>query len=138
VATKAWELCCTAGHGAEVHSHVPLPRVVVGRPRCVGPTVGISGGSGLARRATTAPAVGAVLAVVAATIIAIAVFVVIHGPVATGVAVAAMGRVRHRERWWLGHRGRNVGVEHRWGSRRFDTIHVKLIQEQIIPNFEEV
>jgi hypothetical protein len=129
VATKAWKLCCTAGHGAGVHSHVPLPRVVVGRPRCVGPTVG---------RATTAPAAGAVLVVVAATIIAIAVFVVIHGPVATGAAVAAMGRVRRRERWWLGHRGCNVGVEHYWGCRRFDTVHVKLLQEQIIPNFEEV
>jgi hypothetical protein len=30
-------------HGAGVHSHVPLPRVVVGRPRCVGPVVETSG-----------------------------------------------------------------------------------------------
>jgi hypothetical protein len=82
----------SSGHRAGVHSHVPLPRVAVGRPRCVGPTVGTSGGGGLARRATTASAVGAVLAVVAAAITVIAVFVVILGPVATGAAVAAMGR----------------------------------------------
>jgi hypothetical protein len=33
----------SSGHGAGVHSHVPLPRVAVGRPRCVGPTVGNGG-----------------------------------------------------------------------------------------------
>jgi hypothetical protein len=33
----------SSGHGAGVHSHVPLPRVAVGRPRCVGPAVGTSG-----------------------------------------------------------------------------------------------
>jgi hypothetical protein len=64
---------------AGVHSHVPLPRVAVGRPRCVGPAVETSGGGGLARRTTTIPAVGAVLAIVAAAITAIAVFVVILG-----------------------------------------------------------
>jgi hypothetical protein len=97
---------------------VPLPRAVVGRPWCVGPTVGTSGGGGLARRATTAPAAGALLAVVAAAITAIVVFAVILRPVATGAAVAAMGQARRRGRRWLGHRGRNVGVERRRGSRR--------------------
>jgi hypothetical protein len=33
-----------SGHGAGVHSHVPLPRVAVGRPQCVGPVIGTSGG----------------------------------------------------------------------------------------------
>jgi hypothetical protein len=31
-------------HGAGVHSHVPLPRVTVGRPRCIGPAVRNVGG----------------------------------------------------------------------------------------------
>jgi hypothetical protein len=35
----------SSGHGAGVHSHVPLPRVAVGRSRCIGPTVG-NGGRG--------------------------------------------------------------------------------------------
>jgi hypothetical protein len=117
-------------HGAGVHSHVPLPRVAVGRPRCVGPAVGTSGSGGLAKRATTASAAGVVLAVVAAAITAIAVFVVIFGPVATGATVATMGWARRRERRWLGRRGRNVGVEHRWGSRRPGTVHVKLVTSQ--------
>jgi hypothetical protein len=121
-----------------VHSHVPLPRVAIGRPQCVGPAVGTSGGGGLARGATTASAAGAVLAVVASAITTIAVFIVTLGPVATGAAVATMGRVRRRGRWWLGHRGCNVGVERRRGSRRPGTVHVKLLQEQIILNFEEV
>jgi hypothetical protein len=81
----------SSGHGAGVHSNVPLPRVVVGRPRCVGPAVLTSGGGGLARRATTASAAIAVLAVVAAVITAIAVFVVVLVLVATGVAVFAIG-----------------------------------------------
>jgi hypothetical protein len=51
---------------AEVHSHVPLPRVAVSWPRCVGPIVGTSGGGGLARRATTTSVAVTVLAVVAA------------------------------------------------------------------------
>jgi hypothetical protein len=123
---------------AGVHSHVPLPRVVKGRPRCVGPAVGTSGGGGLARRATTASVAGVVFAIVPAAITAIVVFVVILGPVATGATVAIMGRVRRRGRWWLGRRGHNVGVERRRGSRRPDIVHVKLLQEQIIPNFEEV
>jgi hypothetical protein len=38
----------------------------------------------------------------------------------------------------LGRRGRNVGIERRRGSRRPDTVHVNLLQQQIIPNFEEV
>jgi hypothetical protein len=123
------------GHRAGVHSHVPLPRVVVGQPRCVGLAVGTSGGDGLARRATTASTAGVVLAVVVVAITAIAVFVVILGPV---VAVAVMGRARRRGRRWLGRRGRNVGVERHRDSRRSGTVHVKLLQEQIIPNFEEV
>jgi hypothetical protein len=82
----------SSGHGAGVHSHVPLPQVVVGRPRCVGPAVRTSGGGGLARRATTVAVAGDVLAVVATAITAIAVFVVGLGPVATGAAVATMGR----------------------------------------------
>jgi hypothetical protein len=117
---------------------VPLPRVVVGQPRCVGPTVGTSGGGGLARRATTASVADAVLAIVAAAITAIAVFIVILGPVATSATVAAMGWARWCGRRWLDRRGRNVGVECRQGSRRSDTVHVKLLQEQIIPNFEKV
>jgi hypothetical protein len=128
----------SSGHGARVHSHVPLPHVVVGRARCVGPSVRISGGSGLVRRSPTAFAAGAVLAVVAAVITAIAIFVVILGLVATGVAVAVMGRARRRGRRWLGRWGRNVGVEHRRGSRRPGTVYVKLLQEQIILNFDEV
>jgi hypothetical protein len=128
-------------HGAGVHSHVPLPRVVVGRPRCVGPVVETSGGGGLIRRATTTAAAGAVLAVVAATITAIAIFVVGLGPIATDATVATvatMGRVRRRGGWWLGHRGHNIGVERRRGSRRPGTVHVNLLQKQIILNFEKV
>jgi hypothetical protein len=127
----------SSGHGAGVHSHVPLPRVTIGRPRCVDPVVGTSGGGGLARRATTTSATGAVLAIVFTTITAIVAFVVILETIATGAAVAAMGRARRRGRRWLGHRGRNVGVEY-WGSRRPDTVHVELLQEQIILNLEEI
>jgi hypothetical protein len=65
---------------------VPLPRVVVGRPWCVGLAVGTSGSGGLARRAITTSAAVAVLAVVAAAITAIAVFVVVLVPVVTGAA----------------------------------------------------
>jgi hypothetical protein len=125
----------SSGHGAGVHSHVPLPWVVVGQPRCVGPAVGTSGGSGLARRATTVSIAGVVLVVMAAAITAIVVFVVILGPVTTS---ATMGRARRRGRQWLGRWGRNIGLEHRRGSRRSGTVHVKLFQEQIIPNFEKV
>jgi hypothetical protein len=82
-----------------------------------------------------ASATGVVLAVVAAASTAIAVFVVILGPVATS---AAIGWARRRGRWRLGCRGCNVGVERRWGSRRPGTVHVKLLQEQIILNFEKV
>jgi hypothetical protein len=117
----------SSGHGAGVHSHVPLPRVAVGRTRCVGPAVGTSGGGGLTRRATTTSTTGAVLAVVAAAITAIAVFVVGLGPVAIGATVAAMGRARRRGRRWLGCWGRNVGVERRRGSRRSGTVHVNLL-----------
>jgi hypothetical protein len=107
----------SSGNGARIHSHVPLPRVAVGRPRCVGPAHGTSGGGGLARRATTATAVIVVLTVIATAITAIAVFVVVLGPVATGAAVSAIGRARRRGRRWLGLRGCNVGVERRRGSR---------------------
>jgi hypothetical protein len=85
---------------------------------CVGPAVGISGGGGLARRATTTSAAGAILAIVAATSTAIAVFVVILGPIATSAAVAAMGRARQRGRRRLGRQGHNIVVEHRRGSQR--------------------
>jgi hypothetical protein len=86
----------SSGHGAGVQSHVPLPRVAVGRPRCVGPTVGTSGGGGLARKAITASTVIAVLAFVAAAITAIVVFVIVLVPVVTGAAVSAIGWVRRR------------------------------------------
>jgi hypothetical protein len=56
----------SSGHRAGVHSHVPLPQVAVGRARCVGPTVGTSGGGGMARRAITPSIAGVVLAIVAA------------------------------------------------------------------------
>jgi hypothetical protein len=85
-----------------------------------------------------AAAADVVLSIVAAAITAIVVFVVIVGPVATGAAVATMGWARRCGRRWLGRRGCNIGVEHRRGSRRPGTVHVKLLQEQIIPNFEEV
>jgi hypothetical protein len=74
----------SSGHEPGVHSHVPLPWVAVGRPRCVGPAVGTSGGGGLARRATTATATGAILVVVATAITAIVVFVVILDLIAIG------------------------------------------------------
>jgi hypothetical protein len=77
----------SSGHGAKVYSHVALPRVAVGRSRCVDPAVGTSGGGGLARRATTTSVVVAILTVVTAVIIAIAVFVVVLISVATGDAV---------------------------------------------------
>jgi hypothetical protein len=120
-------------HGGGVHSHVPLPRVAVGRPQCVGPAVRTSGGGGLARRAITTSAAGAVLAVVATAITAIVVFIVILGPVATGAAVASIRWARRCGRRWLGRRGRNVGVERRRGSLRPGTVHVKLLQEQDHP-----
>jgi hypothetical protein len=88
----------SSGHGAGVHSHVPLSRVAVGRPRCVGPIVGTSGGGGLARRATTTSVAVAVLAVVAAIIITIAVFVIVLVLIAIGAAVFVIGRARRRGR----------------------------------------
>jgi hypothetical protein len=128
----------SSGHGAGVHSHVPLPRVAVGQPQCIGSTVGTSGGNGLARRATMASVAYAVLVIVAAAITAIVVFVVILGPVATGATVAAMGWARWRERRGLGLQGCNVGVERCRGNQRPGIVHLKLLQEQIIMNFEEV
>jgi hypothetical protein len=119
-----WTLL-SSGHGAGVHSHVALSRVAVGRPRCVGPAVGTSGGGGLARRATMA---SAVVAVLAAAITAIAIFVVVLVPVATGAVVSAIGWARRRGRRWLGRRGRSVGVERHRGSRRPGTVHVNLLQ----------
>jgi hypothetical protein len=86
-----WTLL-SSGHGAGVHSHVPLPRVAVGWPWSLGPAVGTSGGGGLARRGTTAA--GAVLAAVAATITAIAVFVVALGLVATGATMGGRDSVK--------------------------------------------
>jgi hypothetical protein len=84
----------SSGHGAGVHSHVPLSRVAVGQPRCVGPAVGTNGGSGLARRATTTSVAGVVLVVVATASTAIVIFIVILGPVATCAAIVVMGQVR--------------------------------------------
>jgi hypothetical protein len=118
----------SSGHRAGVHSHMPLPRVAIGRPRCVGPAVETGGGGGLARRATTASATIAALAVVAAAITAITVFVVVLVPVATCAAVSAIGQARRRGRRWLGHRGRSIGIECRRGSRRPGTVHVNLLQ----------
>jgi hypothetical protein len=112
--------------------------VVVERPRCVGPVVETSGGGGLARRATTTSAVVDVLAIVAAAITAIAVFVVVLVPVVTGAVVSAIGWARRRGRRWLGRRGHSVGVEHRRSRRRPDTGHVNLLKVQIISDFEEV
>jgi hypothetical protein len=63
--------------------------VAVGRPWRVGPAVG-NGGGGFARRAITTSVVGAVLAIVAAAMTAIAVFVVVLGPVATDATIATM------------------------------------------------
>jgi hypothetical protein len=96
--------------------------------RCVDPAVGTSGGGGLARRATTTSVVVAILTVVTAVIIAIAVFVIVLISVATGVAVFTIGWERRRGRWWLGRRGRSLGVEHHRGSRRPGTVHVNLLQ----------
>jgi hypothetical protein len=98
--------------------------VAVGRPQCVGPAVRTSGGRGLTRRATTTSGTVAVLTVVAAAITDITIFIVVHVPVAT---VSAIGRARRRGRRWLGRRGRSVGVERHWGSRRPSTIHVNLL-----------
>jgi hypothetical protein len=125
---KGLRTLLSSGHGAGVHSHVPLPQVAAGRPWCVCPTVGTSGGCGLARRATTDSAAIVVLAVVAAAITAIAVFVVVLVLVATGATVSVIGRARWQGRQWLGCRGRSVGVEHRRGSRRPGTVHVNLLQ----------
>jgi hypothetical protein len=122
----------SSGYGAGVYGHVPLSRVVVSRPRRVGSAIEASGAGGLARSATTASTVVAVLAVVAAATAAVAVFVVVLFP------IAAIGRAGRRGEWWLGHRGRNVGVERHQGSQRTRTIHVDLLQEEIVPNFEKV
>jgi hypothetical protein len=112
VATKACGRCCPAGTG---------PGYIV-----MSPCHRNQWGGGLARRATTTSAAIAVLTVVAAAITAIAVFVIVLVPVATGVAVSTIGRARRRGRWWLGRRGRNVGVERRRGSRKPGTVHVNL------------
>jgi hypothetical protein len=125
---KGLRTLLSSGHGAGVHSHVPLPWVAVGQPQCVSPTVGTSGGGGLARRATTTSAAIAVLTIVAAAITAIAVFVVVLVPVAVDAAISAIGRARRRGRWWLGCRGCDVGVERHQGSRRPGTVHVNLLQ----------
>jgi hypothetical protein len=68
--------------------------VVIGRPQCVGPAVETSEGGGLAKRATMAFTVVVVLADVAAAITAIAVFVVVLVPVATGAIISAIGQAR--------------------------------------------
>jgi hypothetical protein len=88
----------------------------------------------LARRAITATIVVVVTAVVATAMAAVAVLV----PVATVVVVAASGWARRCGGRWLGCRGHSVGVEHRWGSRMTCTIHVDLLQYQVVLNFEKV
>jgi hypothetical protein len=103
---------------------VPLPRVAVSRPWHAGSAVRGSGDGGLARRAITTATAITVPAVVATAMTAIAVLVVILVPVAT---VATAGWARRRGGWWPGYRGRSVGVERRWGSRRICTIHVYLL-----------
>jgi hypothetical protein len=118
----------SSGHEARVHIHVPLPWVALGRPWCVDPAGETSGSGGLARRATTTTVVVAVLVIVATAITAIAVFVVVLGPVATDATVFAIGRAIRCGRRWLGRRGCNVGVECRRGSRRSGTVHVNLLQ----------
>jgi hypothetical protein len=85
-----------------------------------------------------ASAAVAVLTVVAAAITAIVIFVVVLVPVATGAVVTVIGRARRRGRRWLGRWGRSVGVERRRGSQRPGTVHVNLLQQHIIPNFEKV
>jgi hypothetical protein len=70
----------------------------------------------------------AAIAVVAAAITTIAIFVVVLVPVATGAAISAIGRARRRGRRWLGRRGCSIGVERRRGSRRPGTIHMNLLQ----------
>jgi hypothetical protein len=118
----------SSGHGAGVHSHVPLPRVAIGRSRCVGPVIRTSGGGGLAKRATMASTVVACLAIVVVVITTIAVFVVILVSVTTGAAVSTIRRARRRGRRWLGRRGCSVGVERRRGSWRPSIVHVNLLQ----------
>jgi hypothetical protein len=107
---------------------MPLPRVAVGRSRCIGPAIRTSGGGGLARRATIASVVVAVLVVVAAVIIAITVFVVVLVPIATGAIVSVIGQAKQHGRRLLSRWGCSVGVERRRGSRRPDTVHVNLLQ----------
>jgi hypothetical protein len=112
--------------------------VAISQPQCVGSTIGASGGGGLARRPIVASIAIVVLAVVATTIAVVVVFVVVFVPVATVATVVATGRARRCGGWWLGYRGCSIGVEHHRGSRRTHTIHVDLLQEQIILNFEKV
>jgi hypothetical protein len=97
---RLWTLL-SSGHRAGVHSHVPLPWVVIGRPQCIDPVIGTSGGGGLARRTTMAP-----------------------------------------NRWCCscrcGHRHYRYCDFCCEDSRRSGTVHVKHLQEKIIPKFEEV
>jgi hypothetical protein len=109
----------SCGHRAGVDGHVHLPWVAVSRPWRVGSAVRGIGDGGLARRAITAA-----IAVVATTI---AVLVVVLVSVATVAAVATARWARRRGGWWPGCRGRSVGVECHWGSRRICTIHVDLL-----------
>jgi hypothetical protein len=111
-------------HRAKVDGHVPLPRVVISRPWCAGSTVRGSGDGGLARRAIMTATAIVVPAVVATTVAVLVVLV----PVAIVAAVATARWVRRRGGWWPSCRGRSVGVERRWGSRRICTIHVDLLQ----------
>jgi hypothetical protein len=69
--------------------------------------------------------------------ISIRFFIRMNGPT-TGGAVAAMGRTRDGVKKVALSPGCNVGVERCQGSWRLSTVHVKLLQEQIILNFEKV
>jgi hypothetical protein len=107
---------------------MPLPRVAVSWPWHAGSVVRGSGDYGLARRAITAATVVVVRTVVATAMTAIAVLLVVLVLVATVAVVATAGWVRRRGEWWPGCRGRSIGVECRWGSRRICTTHVDLLQ----------
>jgi hypothetical protein len=102
--------------------------MAVSRSWRAGSAVRGSEGSGLARRAITAATAVAGPTIVATAMTTVAVLVVVLVSVATVAVVAIAGWARRRGGWWPGCRGRNVGVERRWGSRRACTIHVNLLQ----------
>jgi hypothetical protein len=66
--------------------------------------------------------------VIATAMTAVVVLVVVLVPMATIADVSIDGWVRQHGGRWPGCWGRNIGVEHCWGSRRICTIHVDLLQ----------